>query len=129
LINCPGCRESLNWPTPQRVRPFPKQPAEYQRRGEVEVAGEAGEGEGAKSKKKSNPWVTGCLGLLIIAVLIAGAYLIYENFFKKAPLPGSQLPSSSVEEICLNPVQSSGLDSLQDVIEVVYRGDEIQRWL
>ena len=129
LINCPGCRESLNWPTPQRVRPFPRQPAEYQRRGEVEVAGEAGEEGKPKSKKKSDPWLTGCLGLVIIVSLALGVYFIYDYFFKEKPSPGSQLPSSSVEEICLNPAQSSGLDSLQDVIAVVYQVDETQRWL
>ncbi|MBL7062224.1 MAG: zinc ribbon domain-containing protein [Dehalococcoidia bacterium] len=75
LINCPGCRESLNWPTPQRVRPFPKQPAEYQKRAEgVE------EEEKAKPKKKSDPWLTGCLGLVIIVSLALGAYFILRLF-------------------------------------------------
>ena len=124
LINCPGCRESLNWPTPQRVRPFPKQPAEYQR------SAEGGEGEGqAQPKKKSNPWVTGCLGLLIIATLVAGAYLIYENFFKQEPLTIPQLPLSSDEAIGFKPAPSPRIDSLQDTIVVVYRWDEVQRWL
>ncbi|MBC8273920.1 MAG: zinc ribbon domain-containing protein [Chloroflexi bacterium] len=124
LINCPGCRESLNWPTPQRVRPFPKQPAEYQKRAEgVE------EEEKAKPKKKSDPWLTGCLGLVIIVSLALGAYFIYDYFIKEKPSPGSQLPSSSGEEIGFNPMQSPGFDSLRDVITVVYQGDKMQRWL
>ncbi len=70
LINCPGCRESLYWPTPQKVKPFPKQPVMYQERGE-------GGEEGAKPKKKSDPWLTGCLGLVILAFLVLGAYFVY----------------------------------------------------
>ena len=75
LVNCPGCRQSLFWPTPQRVKPFPKQPAVHKGRGET------GEEE-AKTKQKSDPWLTGCLGLVIIAILLLGAYFIYDNFIK-----------------------------------------------
>jgi endogenous inhibitor of DNA gyrase (YacG/DUF329 family) len=109
-INCPGCRQNLNWPTPQRVRPFPKQPAAYQQYGE---GGESGEGEG-KTKKKSDPWLTGCLGLVIIAILALGAYFIYDYFIKEKPLPGSQLPPSSGVEIGFKPMQSSGFETLSD---------------
>jgi hypothetical protein len=131
LINCPGCRESLNWPTPQRVRPFPKQPAEYQKRGEGGVAGEAGEEEKPKPKKKSNPWLTGCLGLLIIGILFMVAYLVYDWISGQSSIlpSASTLPLSSGSEIVFKPVQAPGFDSLRDVIAVVYQGDETQRWL
>jgi hypothetical protein len=128
FINCPGCRESLNWPTPQKVRPFPKQPVEYQKREEGRKARETGEEEG-KPKKKSDPWLTGCLGLVIIVSLALGAYFIYDYFIKEKPSPGSQLPPSSVEEICFNSMQSPAFDSLQDAIAAVYQGDNTQRWL
>lgn len=55
--------------------------------------------------------------------------LFYDYFIKEKPSPGSQLPSSSGEEIGFNPMQSPGFDSLRDVITVVYQGDKMQRWL
>jgi hypothetical protein len=114
FINCPGCRESLNWPTPQKVRPFPKQPVEYQKRVEVGKAGETGEEEG-KPKKKSDPWLIGCLGLVIIAFLVLGAYFIYDTFFKEKPSAIPQLPPSSGEETGFNSMQSSGFEPLRSV--------------
>jgi len=86
LVNCPGCRQSLFWPTPQKVKPFPKQPAT--RRGHVD----SGEEE-PKPKPKSDPWLTGCLGLVIIAIILLGAYFIYDNFIKEKP--SSTLPPIS----------------------------------
>ncbi|MGA7678249.1 MAG: zinc ribbon domain-containing protein [Dehalococcoidia bacterium] len=114
LINCPSCRESLNWPTPQKVKPFPKQPVAYQKRG---GGGEVGEGE-EKAKKKSDPWLTGCLGLVIIAFLVLGAYFLYDYFFKEKPSAVPQLPSYSGEEIAFKPMQSSGFESLSDPSEI-----------
>jgi len=90
LVNCPGCRQSLFWPTPQRVRPFPKQPAAH--KGHAE----GGEEEKTKTKPKSDPWLTGCLGLVIIAILLLGAYFIYDNFIKAKPEP-TLSPVSSIE--------------------------------
>ncbi len=71
LVNCPGCRQSLFWPTPQRVKAFPKQPAAARGRGE-------GGEEETKTKRKSDPWLTGCLGLIIIAILLLAAYFIWD---------------------------------------------------
>jgi hypothetical protein len=90
LVNCPGCRQSLFWPAPQRVRPFPKQPAAH--KGHAE----GGDEEKTKTKPKSDPWLTGCLGLVIIAILLLGAYFIYDNFIKAKPEP-TLPPVSSVE--------------------------------
>ncbi len=118
LVNCPGCRQSLFWPTPQRVKPFPKQQAAYQQ----PVGGPVGGGEeGVKPKQKSDPWLTGCLGLVIIAFLVLGAYFIYDNFKKPSPaLPG---------ETGFVPVQSQELVSLQNEDMVVYYESEAQKWL
>ncbi|MBM4447464.1 MAG: zinc ribbon domain-containing protein [Chloroflexi bacterium] len=121
FINCPGCRESLYWPTPQKVKPFPKQPTMYQGRGE-------GGEEEAKSKKKSDPWLTGCLGLVILAFLVLGAYFVYDNFIKK-PSPIIPLAPSSGEEIGFKPIQSPELEPLLDVRAVVCQEDETQGWL
>jgi hypothetical protein len=114
FVNCPRCRESLNWPTPQKVKPFPKQPVAYQRRG---GGGEVGEGE-KKAKKKSDPWLTGCLGLVIIAFIVLGAYFIYDYFFKEKPAAVPQLPSYSGEEIASKPMQSPGFETLSDPNEM-----------
>jgi hypothetical protein len=80
------------------VRPFPKQPAVQKGRGE-------GGEEGAKTKQKSDPWLTGCLGLVIIAILLLGAYFIYDNFIKEKP--SSTLPPVSGVETGFNPMEFS----------------------
>jgi hypothetical protein len=94
LVNCPGCRQSLFWPTPQRVKPFPKQPAAQKGRGE-------GGEEEAKTKRKSNPWLTGCLGLVIIAILFMLSYLIYDYIKSQS----STLPPISGVETGFKPLE------------------------
>jgi len=118
LINCPSCRESLNWPTPQKVKPFPKQPVASQKRGE-------GGEEEEKAKKKSDPWLTGCLGLVIIAILALVAYFVYDNYIKK---PSPELPPVSGEETGFKSMQSPEFEALQDVSTVAYQKNEAQEW-
>ena len=110
LVNCPRCRESLYWPKPQRVKPFPKQLPDYQ--------GEGESGEETKAKSKSDPWLTGCLGLVIIAILAMGAYFVYDNFIKKPPpaLPG---------ETGFNQIQPE-FEPLEDANLIVCQRKEIQ---
>ena len=115
LVNCPGCRQSLFWPTPQRVKPFPKQQVVHQ--APVEAGGEV-----AKTKQKSAQWLTGCLGLVIIAFLVLGAYFVYDNFIKK---PSPALP----DETGFVPVQSQALVYVQDENMVAYRESEMKEWL
>jgi hypothetical protein len=115
FVNCPNCRESLNWPPPQKVKPFPKQPVAHQRRG---GGGEVGEGEEKAKKKKSDPWLTGCLGLVIVAFIVLGVYFIWENFFKKEVLPIPKLPTYLNEEIAFKPMQSPELETLSDSNEM-----------
>jgi hypothetical protein len=90
LVNCPGCRQSLYWPTPQRVKPFPKQPAAHRVQAEVSE-------EEPKKKSKSDPWLTGCLGLIIIAIILLAAYFVYDNYIKpkstEAVPPLSNVPT------------------------------------
>lgn len=105
LINCPGCRESLYWPTPQRVKAFPKQQAAYQ------GPGEDGK-EGGEAKRKSDPWLTGCLGLVIIAFLVLGAYFVYDNFIKN---PSPALPGATG----FNQTQFQEFESSRDVNIIV----------
>jgi len=81
-----------------------------------------GGGEVAKTKQKSDPWLTGCLGLVIIAFLVLGAYFIYDNFIKK---PSSALP----DETGLVPVQSQELVCVQDENMVICRENEMKEWL
>lgn len=92
LVNCPRCRESLYWPTPQKVKPFPKHTVRQiaVRRDRAEMEEEKG---GKPEKKQSDLWLIGCLGLVIIAILAMGVYFVYDNFIKRAPTP--ELPPSS----------------------------------
>jgi len=96
LVNCPGCRQSLFWPTQQRVKPFPKQP--LARKGQEE----GGEAE-TKKKRRSDPWLTGCLGLVIIAILLLAAYYVWDNYLK--PKPSSSLPPVSGVETGIRPTE------------------------
>jgi hypothetical protein len=113
LINCPKCRERLYWPTPQKVRPFPKQPVTH---GEQEELGE----KGAKPKKKSDPWLTGCLGLIIIAILVLGAYFIYDTLFKQEPSPTPPLtPPVSGNQTSLKPMLTPEPELLQIVSAIM----------
>jgi len=59
MVTCPNCRKGLEWPTPQRVKAFPKMKTEaYQEQKWVE--GEAIEEK--PKQKKPDPWLMGCLG-------------------------------------------------------------------
>jgi len=85
LVNCPGCRQGLFWPTPQRVKPFAKQPAAYRQAlppAQAEITEEQ-----PKKKSKSDPWLTGCLGLIIIAIILLAAYFVYDNYIKEKSTP------------------------------------------
>ena len=89
LVNCPGCRENLYWPTPRRVTPFPKQRATPQAPGGMEPESEK------PQRQKSDPWLIGCLGAVILAILILGAYFVYDNFIRT---PASVPPTPPVSE-------------------------------
>ena len=79
LVNCPDCRERLYWPTPRRVKAFPKQRETYGTR-------KGGKGVEAKPReKKSDPVLLGCLGLIVIVIFVALGYFIYDTFFQEEP--------------------------------------------
>jgi len=122
LVNCPACRESLYWPTPQKVKPFPRQPAMYQE------GGEGGE-EVTKPKKKGDPWLIGCLGLVILGLLAFGVYFVYDNFIKKPPSIIPPFPPASENETGFKPMKSPELGCLQNVSTVVYSGGEAPKSL
>ena len=75
--------------------------------------------EEAKTKSKSDPWLTGCLGLVIIAILAMGAYFVYDNFIKKPPpaLPG---------ETGFNQIQPPEFEPLENANLIVCQRNEIQ---
>ena len=92
LINCPNCRESLNWPTPQKVKAFPKrrepQPQKAQRPAQSQKQGQVPPGmEGKPTQKKKDPWLTGCLIAIIIVVLIGGAIFVYDTLSNQPSAP------------------------------------------
>ena len=106
LINCPNCRGALNWPTPQRVKAFPKQRATHQEEEEAEE----GEG-GGKRQKKSDVWLTGCLGLVIIAFLVFGGYFVYDTFFQQpTTVPPIPAPPATDNQTSLEPMQTPGFE-------------------
>ena len=90
LVNCPNCRERLYWPTPHRVKAFPKKQAGVYQEGE-EVGGE----QEAKPRKggKSDPWLIGCLALIVIVVCIAAAIFFIDR--SSQPKPSLMPPKAS----------------------------------
>ncbi|MBL7208720.1 MAG: zinc ribbon domain-containing protein [Dehalococcoidia bacterium] len=107
LINCPNCRGVLNWPTPRKVKAFPRQVGRYQEQEEGEEEGEV------KPKKKSDPWLTGCLGLVIIAFVVLGGYFLYDTFFQ-GTMPAVPSPSPVTDnQTRLEPMQPPGFESFR----------------
>ncbi len=112
LINCPGCRERLYWPTPRRIKPFPKEAAGYPPRREHEPATGRGAGEaGGKKQQKSDPWLTGCLGIVIIAIIIMVAFFLYD-WLSRPSVPEEPVPSGAVRELIVLKFQSGFSPSL-----------------
>lgn len=97
LINCPKCREGLYWPTPRKVRPFPKEPAtrSYPRQSK-ETGGESPEAK--KKGQKSDPWLTGCLGIVIIAIIIMVAFFLYD-WLTQPSMPEELPPSGEIRNM------------------------------
>ena len=105
LVTCPGCRGALDWPTPQRVKAFPKQTSTHQEQERDE------EGEAKPKRKKSDPWLTGCLGVVVIAFLVLGGYYVYDTFFQEAP---STIPYPvSDNQTGLKPMETHECELLQ----------------
>lgn len=98
LINCPSCRERLYWPTPRKIKPFPKEAATHhtQRVREPAAVGKTGEA-GGKKQQKSDPWLTGCLGVVIIAIIIMVAFFLYD-WLSRPSVSEEPSPSGAVTE-------------------------------
>ena len=106
LVTCPGCRGALDWPTPQRVKAFPKQTSTYQEQERDEE-----EGEAKPKRKKADPWLTGCLGVVVIAFLVLGGYFVYDTFLQEAP---STIPYPvSDNQTGLKPMETHECELLQ----------------
>jgi len=88
------------------VKAFPRQVGGYQEQGEGEEEGEV------KPKKKSDPWLTGCLGLVIIAFVILGGYFLYDTFFQGTP-PALPPPPAGDNTTRLEPMQPPGFESFR----------------
>lgn len=110
LVNCPGCRERLYWPTPRRIKPFSKKEVatySFRKGHEPSVTGRAGEA-GSKKQQKSDPWLTGCLGVVIIAIIIMVAFFLYD-WLSRPSAPEEPLPSGGIEELLVVRFQPSHL--------------------
>ena len=75
---CGNCGTQLNWPT-QRMQPPPAYPEQLQQTGWGQQQGtrggyqqQVGYGQGVEraERKKTNPWLIGCLGVIAVVVLI-----------------------------------------------------------
>jgi len=104
LINCPGCRGSLNWPTPQKVRAFPKQ----KKAGTDKEPAEFDEDK-KKPKKKSDPWLIGCLVLIALVIIFGIAIWILDTLQSAATIPVPYPVSSNQTSSVLTESTSFGL--------------------
>ena len=115
LVNCPSCRQPLYWPTPHKVKAFPKRPPAQQSQqahqayqGQHELAG-GYQAEGpvrvetaGAARKKGDLWLIGCLGLVILGLLAFGVYFVYNNFIKEKA-PSESVPSTEDSGTSLPP--------------------------
>jgi len=85
LVNCASCRGPLNWPTPQRVKAFPKQ-----RKVHAHEEPSGLDEEHPKQQKKRDPWLMGCV-VLIILVVIAGIAIWVLDMLSSQRAPSSML--------------------------------------
>jgi len=76
MINCPNCRGGLDWPTPLRVKAFPRKQADAQPAHERFQAGAPGARTG---KKKRDPLLIGCLALIVIVILIGAVLFVIDT--------------------------------------------------
>ena len=90
------------------VKAFPKQQAMHQAQVQTQAQGEAA-GEEPKKKSKSDPWLTGCLGLIIIAIILLAAYFVWDNYLK--PKSTSTLPPVSSITNGLELAKSTDIDT------------------
>jgi len=101
MVTCPKCREGLEWPTPQKVKAFPKMQTEtYQEQEWVE--GEVIEEK--PKRKKSDPWLMGCFALIVLVLCIAGVVFFIDTSSQQAPpaIP----PAASGNQTKLEPMQA-----------------------
>lgn len=108
LINCPNCREVLYWPSPRRIKPFPKEPAKYYSSRSGREASDRGKSTQQENKKqqKSDPWLTGCLGVVIIAIIIMVAFFLYD-WLSRPSIPEEPLPSGGIQRLLVFQPQSN----------------------
>ena len=118
LVTCPSCREALNWPTPQKVKAFPRQAGTHQAK---EVSEEEDE-EGKPKQKKADPWLIGCLGVIAVVVFAGAAYFVYDNFIQQAP---STIPYPvSGNTTGLKPMQAPEPEALEVMSSFIIPEDE-----
>jgi hypothetical protein len=49
-----------------------------------------------KKKQKSDPWLTGCLGVVIIAIIVMVAFFLYD-WLSQPRVPAEPPPSGAIE--------------------------------
>lgn len=118
LVNCPSCRGPLNWPTPQRVKAFPKQ-----RKVHAYEESTGFDEEQPKQQKKRDPWLMGCVVLIILVVIAGIAIWVLDMLSSQrppspmpAPYPasGNQTGSKLGEPLSLETAELSDEASFYD---------------
>lgn len=111
----------LNWPTPQRVKAFPRQRATQKtqkrapRKERGQTAGHMPDEFGEdQAKKKRDPWLTGCLIAIIIVVIIGGTIFVIDTL-NQGPTTTVPTPPASENGSSTQPLPTSELALRLDV--------------
>lgn len=99
--SCPNCGQPFSWPAQPQQQPPPvyQQPYEQQYR----------QGGGQPEQKKKSPWLIGCLGLIVLGVLIG---IIMAVVSGSGEQPSTGIDTNWSEQAV---TESSVRDSIQDL--------------
>jgi len=99
---CSNCQTPLNWPTQQQQPPPPQyqqqyqqQPPQYQQ--QYQQPGYQQQPEPPK-KKKTNVWLMGCLGVIVLAAIIGGIVLATNSGAPTSAPASSEKPTITATE-------------------------------
>jgi len=109
---CGNCQTPLNWPTqPQPPAQYQQPPPQYQQQYQQQPQQPASgyQQQSGPPKKKTNVWLMGCLGMIVLAAVIGGIALAVST---SSPATKATTPSSIVSKVKV------GM-TIADVMEVV----------
>jgi len=119
---CGNCRTQLNWPT-QQQQPPPQYQQQYQQPPQYQQQPEP-------PKKKTNVWLMGCLGVIVLAVIIGGIALAVGTSSPETslstPPPATQTPPDSTAEPTPEPTPTPSPEFTEAKVIRVIDGDTIE---